>query len=48
MADEFNYDELIRLVESAPPTNIVVCRDRESAEALLYWIAENFPEDLDG
>lgn len=48
MVAEFDYDQLIQLVESAPPANVLVCRDRESAEALLYWIAENCPEDVDG
>lgn len=48
MAAEFDYDELIRLTESVPPPTVVVCCDRESAQALVRWMDENYPEDLDG
>lgn len=52
MADDFDYDELIRLMESAPPPTAVICRDRESAYALVRWMDENWSEaedeDVDG
>lgn len=45
MDDDFDYDELLRLAESAPEVSAVVCRDRESAEVLVNWINENFPNE---
>lgn len=48
MEAEFDYDELIRLMESAPPPTAVICHDRESAYALVQWMDENYPEDANG